>query len=200
MSKIGILSGTFDPVHAGHLAFALQAIEEVGLDKVYLSPESMPRRKNQVTHEAHRAAMLRLAIKPHSRLGVLELPDKYFSVAKTLPRLIQKFPSDELFYLCGSDMIEHMAEWEHVKILMDKMGLIVGLRDGCDPGLVVDKCHEFSSDHNKIYTVKSLHADVSSVRVRQSIKGREPISGHLESIQGYILANHLYEERLSKSS
>ena len=82
MSKVGIFSGTFDPVHAGHIAFALEAMESAGLDKVYFLPESMPRRKSGVTHYAHRLAMLELALKPYNKLSILELPDKQFSVVK----------------------------------------------------------------------------------------------------------------------
>ena len=88
MSKrIGIYAGAFDPVHKGHVSFALQAIELAGLDEVAFVPEPRPRNKAGVTHLSHRIAMLRLAVKGHPKLKILEVPDKQFLVATSLPRL-----------------------------------------------------------------------------------------------------------------
>ncbi|MEI8338988.1 MAG: adenylyltransferase/cytidyltransferase family protein, partial [bacterium] len=84
-NRIGIFSGSFDPVHEGHIEFALQAIKVAKLDYLYFLPDIEPRHKSDVTHVAHRLEMLNLAIKPHPSLRVLELPDKKFSIATTLP-------------------------------------------------------------------------------------------------------------------
>src|SRR6185295_10705588 len=103
MKRIGFFSGTFDPIHKGHIAFALQALEAAELDRVYFMPEAKPRRKEGMTHYGHRVAMLRLALRPHKNLKVLEVPDRQFSVQRTMPRLKTRFKNDQLFLLMGSD-------------------------------------------------------------------------------------------------
>src|SRR5581483_3364510 len=87
MKRIGIYSGVFDPVHAGHIGFALQAVERAGLDKVYFLPERRPYHKQGVEHFGHRVAMLKRATRPHPALSVLELEDISFTVERTLPKL-----------------------------------------------------------------------------------------------------------------
>ena len=94
MSRIGVFSGSFDPVHKGHIAFALEAAKTAKLEKVYMAPEIKPRRKPGITHFAHRVAMLKLAVRSQPKLEVLELPDKYFLPQKTLAQLRQRFPGD----------------------------------------------------------------------------------------------------------
>lgn len=134
MAKTGIFSGTFDPVHAGHVAFALEAAEAAGLERVYFIPEAMPRRKQSVTHYAHRVAMLKLALRPYQKLDVLELPDKQFSVTKTLPRLRKQLPDDDLFMLIGSDMLQLLStsdaaqQWPGFELFIKQVTLLVGVR------------------------------------------------------------------------
>src|SRR5262249_6224728 len=104
-SRIGIYAGTFDPVHSGHGAFALEAIEASRLDEIYFLPERQPRGKQQVEHFGHRTGMLERALKPHPRLKVMELVDANFSVRRTLPQLRRRFAGSELVFLFGSDIV-----------------------------------------------------------------------------------------------
>src|SRR4051812_5853101 len=89
--RIGIYAGTFDPVHAGHMSFALHARQMAGLDEVYFLPERTPRHKPQAEHYGHRVGMLRRAIRPYNNLAVLELVDKHFTVQRTMLGLRQVF-------------------------------------------------------------------------------------------------------------
>src|ERR1035438_181672 len=90
--RIGIYSGTFNPIHTGHITFALQATTEASLDKIYFLPERKPRNKAQVEHFAHRVAMIKQAIRPHPKFNILELTDPSFSVKASLPKLQAIFP------------------------------------------------------------------------------------------------------------
>src|SRR5258708_32608937 len=100
---IGILSGSFDPIHAGHISLALAALEKADLQAVYFLPEPLPRRKTGVTHIAHRIAMLTRALQAFPQLQVLELPDRQFTIARSLPRLKQRFAGRDLCFIMGSD-------------------------------------------------------------------------------------------------
>jgi nicotinate-nucleotide adenylyltransferase len=129
MTKIGIFSGTFDPVHNGHISFCLAAMETAGLDRVVLLPEPEPRRKAAPAPLAHRRAMLELAVAAEPRLGVLELPSRQFTVEETLPQLQGRFPHDELHLLMGSDVARGLASgWPGIEILLHHVGLVIGLR------------------------------------------------------------------------
>lgn len=195
MSKIGIFSGTFDPVHGGHIAFALEALQTVGLDKVYLLPEPMPRRKQAVTHYAHRVAMLRLALKPYPKLGLLELPDSRFSVSRTLPRLQKKFPKDDLFMLIGSDMLQLLAskdavvQWPDSGRLLEMVTLIVGIRSGLDEDAVAQA---LAAVQPKGILVKTGRAHASSRDIRTALMKGQEHHELLVSLKKYISKNWLY--------
>jgi nicotinate (nicotinamide) nucleotide adenylyltransferase len=122
LKKIGILAGTFDPVHKGHIAFALQAAKVAGLERVYLLPERTPRIKKNVTEFAHRSAMLRLAVRDHEELEVLELPEPKFTISVTLPKLRAEFAPAQVVFLLGSDVAANLGNWPGLS------PLIIGLR------------------------------------------------------------------------
>lgn len=192
--KIGIFSGTFDPVHKGHIAFALKAAELAGLDKVYFLPEAVPRRKDGVTHYAHRIAMLRLAIKPHKKLAVLELPDKQFSVTQSLPRLQKKFNDDKLYMLLGSDMVPYLSEsnWPGFTRLLESVVLVVGMRLGVQSEQeVASRMQEIIPSRNFfIFSAGSQHA--SSRDIRSALRRGIAHDSALLSLDKYIRQNWLY--------
>src|SRR4051812_30950138 len=118
MTRVGIYAGTFDPVHAGHLTFALQALTAAKLDKVYFLPERRPQGKQHVEHFGHRVAMLRRAVKPHPQFEVLELVDVSFSVERTLPELKNLFKASRLVFLFGSDVVARLQDWPKSELLL----------------------------------------------------------------------------------
>src|SRR4051812_2046291 len=133
MSKrIGIYAGTFDPVHAGHLTFALQALEAAKLDKVYFMPERRPRGKQHVEHFGHRVAMLRRAVRPYPQFDVLEMVDVSFSAERTLPALKNQFQDAQLVFLFGSDIIPGLQGWPSSGRFLKDNELVVGLRYRAD--------------------------------------------------------------------
>ncbi len=198
--RIGIFSGVFDPVHKGHIGLTLAAIRAAQLDAVYFLVEAKPRHKKEVTHVSHRLAMVKLAIKPYPRLAVLDLPDKQFSVAKTLPRLKRQFPHDELLLVCGSDMLSSMPDWDLVYSLLDEMGLVIGLRTTIqlhDAEILVDK---LPAKPKEVIIVSSPKPYISSKQIRaQLIKGKAS-SDLLPSLKSYVKKHWLYAAPSSSNS
>lgn len=125
MQKIGIFAGTFDPIHNGHINFALKSVENKKLDKVVFLPERKPRAKNDVTNYNHRLTILKLAVTPYDQLSVLELPDRKFTVEDSLPKIKKKYPDTELFFLFGSDVAQNIPSWPGAEKLEN---IIIGLR------------------------------------------------------------------------
>lgn len=192
MQRIGIFSGTFDPVHKGHISFALQAAQTAKLDKIYFAPEVKPRRKSNVSHFAHRTAMLKLAAKPHARLEVLELPDAQFLPAKTTSRLKKVFPNDKLFLVLGSDLVNDLPNWPNYQSMLEHMGLVVGVREHADTIDVLQTINSLNKPLTEIHIIESSQPRLSSRQVRRAIEAGNKHEGLLNSVQRYISENWLY--------
>jgi nicotinate-nucleotide adenylyltransferase len=168
--RIGIYAGTFDPVHVGHVTFALQAVVAAGLTRVYFLPERRPRDKSQVEHFGHRVAMLRRALRPHPQFEVLELVDVSFSVERTLPFLQQRFAGDELVFLFGSDIVAGLADWPHVDQLLKSAELVIGLRQKDDPTAVRRTIEQWPTQPKLLTMFPSYAPDISSGQVREALR------------------------------
>src|SRR5258706_15577528 len=101
---IGIYSGTFDPVHPGHVAFALETLQTCKLDEVIFLPEQTPRDKQAVTDLSHRIALLERALADEPNMRVLKLRSPQFTVADTLPEIYAALKDTQLTLLVGSDV------------------------------------------------------------------------------------------------
>ncbi len=190
--RIGIYSGTFDPVHAGHIAFALQAAQKAQLDTVIFAPERNPHRKQHTTHFAHRVAMIRRAIRPYRQLGIIELEDKTFSVVRTLPRLKQAYPGAKLVFLCGSDVLGHMIDWPHIESLLFDVELCVGRRHYETERQVTHAVKGLPVMPPAVTIFESHAASVSSSQVRAAIRERRGVRGLLLSVKVYAQREWLY--------
>ncbi len=194
MKRIGIFSGSFDPVHKGHIAFALQSLEAAELDMVYFAPEVKPRRKPQVTHIGHRLAMLRLATRPYKNLGVLELPDGYFLAKSTLPKLQAKFPDCQLVLLMGSDLFEHMDHWPQVEMMLPKIGLVVGARGGHEVAETLKVAHGLPVQPKSLQVVDSVERQLSSAVIRLQLAAGKTTDSLVKSVANYANKHWLYHD------
>jgi nicotinate-nucleotide adenylyltransferase len=194
MRRIGIFSGTFDPVHKGHIAFAMLALEKAELDMVYFAPEVRPRRKPQVTHYAHRVAMLRLATRPYKQLAVLELPDRYFSAVTTLPKLEQKFPGSRLVMLLGSDLFEHLPSWSKVDRLLAKVGLVVGARGNYEVAQALAQLPGLPAQPMEFHVLDSVERQTSSAKIRKTLIIGKPSRELVPSVAKYVRDHWLYHD------
>lgn len=190
--RVGIYAGTFDPVHVGHIAFALQAMKVARLDEVVFLPERVPRRKHPSEHYAHRVAMLKRAIKPHPNMSVMELVDKRFTPKRTWPELKKILPSTRLVMLVGSDVIEHMPEWPNLEILLSDCELVIGTRRADEPGVIQKFIATWPQQPLKLHIIRSHAPHVSSTEVRGAIGKQAQTHGLLASVHSYAKANWLY--------
>lgn len=192
MKRVGIYSGVFDPVHSGHIGFALQAIKEANLDKLYFMPERRPRHKQGIEHFAHRVAMLRRAAKPHNKFDVLELEDVHFTMERTLPKLQKRFAGSELVFLFGSDAIGTLPDWPKVANLLKSSELVVGVRVNAKVDDIRKQISAWPAQPKGLYVFESFAADVSSGKVREALRARRKVRGLLTSVARYANRNWLY--------
>jgi nicotinate-nucleotide adenylyltransferase len=192
VSRIGIYAGTFNPVHSGHVAFALQAMDAAGLDEVYFLPERQPRGKQQVEHFGHRVGMLEHALKPHPQLKVLELVDANFSIARTLPELRRRFAGSELVFLFGSDVVPSIGEWPNASRFLTDLELVVGIRSRDNREDLKRIVEAWQPQPRSVIMFDSYAPDISSGIIREALRTGNPTPGLLASVERYSDRHWLY--------
>lgn len=190
--RIGIYAGTFDPVHTGHIAFALQAIKDAKLDRVYFLPERQPRHKSGVEHFAHRVTMLQHATRPYRRFGVLELTDVNFTPERTLAKLQQRFSGSQLVFLLGSDVVYSVPDWPKADRLLRECELVVGLREQASRQDIDEQITAWPTKPKALTIFNSYASDVSSGSVREALRHRAQVRGLLSSVRQYSNRHWLY--------
>ncbi len=194
MKKVGIFSGTFDPVHEGHLAFARQAVREQGLDKVVFLVEPKPRYKQNVTAYTHRLRMIELAILNEPKLETFVIDQASFTVRTTLPLLIAKWPDAELYLMLGDDILEHMAEWLDVKQLIRSVVFIIAARYNrpSAASTLVDALKEATGQPISYDLIEPQKKEISSRTIRGALIQQAEPQGLPEALRRYIKSNKLY--------
>ena len=173
--RLGILGGTFDPPHNGHLLFAKEALLQFKLDKVLflLTPNPPHKEGNQITESKIRYRMLEEAISGNSRFEIshidIDRPAPHYTV-DTIGLLKQAHVGDEIIFLMGGDSLIVLPEtWHEPQVFIDRCdGLGVYLRTGVDiemeylegklPGIAA-----------KVNILESVQIDVSSTQVRREV-------------------------------
>ncbi|SNS00801.1 nicotinate-nucleotide adenylyltransferase [Humidesulfovibrio mexicanus] len=143
MSRIGILGGSFNPIHAGHMRMAVEAREAMGLDRVLLMPAGEPPHKpvDGMLPFAHRLRLVELAVRGVSGLSASGLegtrPGPSYTV-ETLCALREKMPGDELTFIMGSESFLALPNWLRGVELPGLASVAVGLRPGVDAQGLMD--------------------------------------------------------------
>lgn len=190
--RIGIYAGAFNPVHAGHVAFALQTIEAARLDQVIFLPERRPRHKPGVEHFAHRVAMLKNAIRPYARLAVMEVVDRELSVRRIMPLLRSLYPDAQFVMLMGSDTVPALPRWPYAERLMLEWEFVVGVRSQAQMADVERSVAIWSVAPPCVMVFDSFEPGASSATIRQALQTNRSAQGLLASVQRYARREWLY--------
>ena len=198
MSRVGILGGTFDPIHLGHLVVAEEVRRRLKLDEVLFVPAGMPYLKvdHHVTSAAHRLAMLKLALAayPCFKISTIEIdrPGPSYSV-DTISQLKVEFVGSDLYFVLGWDNLEELPRWHEPERLLEWCRLVAVPRVGCPvPNLAaLDKVLPGLRD-NVIMLSEPL-VDISASLIRERVAKGLPID-HLvpEAVARYIREKGLY--------
>ncbi len=168
--RLGFFGGTFNPVHKGHMALALQAIEFLHLDRLWWIPAN-PWQKNpsELIASEDRLAMLKLAVGKNEQMAVdvRELSREGLSYSiDTVKELARDFPNDQRFYLIGSDQWKNFHTWKHWKELFNYVTFVIVVRNGIweDPDQEVTDF--LQSNHIEILKMPMPAIDMDSSRIR----------------------------------
>lgn len=129
--NIGLYPGTFDPIHKGHIGFALAAAEACELDLIVFLPEHTPRHKNDVTPLLERLDHIEQSLAPHDKLTPLTIHTRQFTYQSSMPELRGIYGEDTNFtLLMGSDVVQTLRNgWEDADKLFTECNIAVGLRN-----------------------------------------------------------------------
>lgn len=133
--KIGILGGTFNPIHYGHLILGEQVLGQLGLDRVIFIPTYLPPHKSDkgVISASDRLKMIELAVKgnPHFAVSDIEIRRKGKSyTVDTLRQIKRQYPRAELFFICGSDLVSEIPTWKNVEEIYGLAKFVLAKRPG----------------------------------------------------------------------
>ncbi len=199
--RLGILGGSFDPIHYGHLLLAESCREQCDLDQIWLLPAaSAPHKLRQPpTSARHRIEMLRLAIGGHERLSVNTLEIDRGGVSytyETLETIHQQLPQTELFFLMGADSLEDLPHWRNPQQICELSVPVVVRRTGAPEPSYESLRHLVDVQRlallkNYLVTMPIIELASSDLRQRvaagQSIRYRTP-----RAVEKYIQTHRLY--------
>lgn len=194
--KVGILGGTFDPIHLGHISIAEKAVLNIGLSNVMLIPNGAPPHKNnnEITSSYHRFQMALLAAEGLSFLSVSDIEtrtNEYCYTVDTIKKIKEEEPENEYFYIIGADNIDYMKQWKDARRLLNGLNIICFSREGYDmqkDGEALER--DYGS---KLYYMNMKTIPISSTDIRMKIKDKLDVAQYLnKAVYDYIIENGLY--------
>lgn len=174
MSRIGIMGGTFNPIHTGHLLLAEHALEMVGLDQVWLIPTgcSYLKRKEGITvlSAEDRYRMVNLAIADNDRFRCLDMeirrPGNSYSY-ETMEQLHREYPEHLFYFICGADCLFTMEQWKCAGRLFAACEIIAAVRGDADMKGMQEKISQLEEHFSaKIQLLSFRRIEISSSEIR----------------------------------
>ena len=200
MRRIGILGGTFDPVHNGHLLLGEQAYREYGLDEIWFMPSKNPPHKSSrdIVSEELRSDMIRLAIQgaPQYIFSDFELRHEGTTyTAETLKRLQREYPADRFYFLMGGDSFFQLETWYHPEQIMKLTTILAFSRNGETDRQMQARADELAHRYEADIRLLSMEEmPVSSSLIRDRVQNGQPVGALVPpAVEEYIRTNHLYK-------
>lgn len=197
MQKIGIIGGTFSPIHIGHLMLAQRALEEYHLDEIVFIPNGNPPHKKASLDASFRAEMVKLAIKDHPgfTFSDLEIRKEAFSyTSDTLAKFCSLNPDAEYYFIVGADSLDYMDTWHEPQKIFDRAVILAGPRGNLDLLQMEQKIQELKARYNaRISLLHMPNFEISSNWIRQAVKEGYSIQYYVtEEVKNYIEEHGLY--------
>lgn len=184
--KIGILGGTFNPSHIGHLILAQEAVDKLGMDKIIFVPTNIsPHKNNNGVSAADRFNMVKMAIRDNGQFEVSDMEIKRGGTSYTIDtvrELKSRYVKDELYLIIGSDLANTFDKWKESGELKKIIRVVVACRENYP-----------LKQKDDFILMDITQIGISSSQIRELIRERRPINYLVrDSVLKYIKKNKLY--------
>lgn len=197
--RIGILGGTFNPIHYSHLILAVNAYDQYKLDEVLIIPAGQPPHKQNedIIAEEHRVKMIKLAIEdqPYIRLSSIELNRETLSYTSvTLQELVDENPDTEYYFIMGADSMFQIETWNQPATIMRLANILVATRYSVSDEILDEQIRYLNEKYSaRIFRLPIPNIDLSSKMIRERIRHGQTIKFFIpKKVEEYIYDNHLY--------
>ena len=201
MSKTGIIGGTFNPIHNGHILLAVYCKEKLNLDSVIFIPTYTPPHKSdkELVSETHRLNMCNIAVQSYDDFSVsdIEIKRKGKSYTyETLTSLKEIYPDDTLYFITGADMFLTLEKWKNPEIIFDKAIIAAVPRNSSDSEVLNSHYQTILKPMGaKASILDEPVLSVSSTFIRENIDNYDLIKSLIDrNVYEYIVKNNLYRE------
>lgn len=199
--KIGIMGGTFDPIHIGHLLLGEFAFEQFELDEIWFLPNGNPPHKDTDEMDTlleHRVSMVKAAIKgaPHFKVSLHEAKEGVHYTYKTLLEFHELYPGNEFYFILGADSLFSIEQWKFFKEIFPTCTILAAMRDDKDVGVMQKQIaylkEKYAAD---IELLRAPLLEISSTTIRE--RAANGLTVHYmvpDAVAAYIKEHHLYKE------
>ena len=198
--KTGILGGTFNPIHTGHLILADQAYHEYGLDRVLVIPSGLSYRKKDIKmpSKEERFEMVSAAVSdvPYFIPSDIDIRREGYSyTADSIRDLRKESPEDELYYIVGADTLRDLPTWREPEVIFKECVILAAVRNDDGEEELKSIILQYEKDFGaRIFILHAPGIDISSTMVREYLKEGKSVRYLLpEALRLYLEKNKIYE-------
>lgn len=200
--KIGIMGGTFDPIHIGHLLLAEFAYEDFGLDQIWFLPNGNPYYKNISDAQdalKHRVEMVRISIDgaPHFHLSLKEASvEQTYYTYQTMRAFREEYPRYEFYFILGADSLFSIEKWKYFKEIFPTCTILAAMRDDKDVDDMQRQIQYLSETYGAdIELLRAPLLEISSTTIRERAAQKKSIRYMVpDAVAKYIRTNNLYQD------
>ena len=195
----GILGGTFDPIHTGHLILAQEVQWRLGLDEIWFVPTGEPwmKRGETLTGKDHRKAMVEIAVaeNPKFRLSTVELerPGETYTVETLETLKSNEWKDDDVMFIVGVDAFNSFHRWKDPRRILELVRLVVALRPGYGTIDLTELQAVDGTAGERVMPVEMPLIEISGSELRRRAAASEPLHYLVpDKVRAYIETNGLY--------
>lgn len=200
--RVGILGGTFNPIHKGHIAVAKAAYDQLNLDEMLIMPSGIPPHKEGVISSEDRLNMVRLATKDYPYMIVSDyeiIREGTTYTAETLTRLTESNPDTEYIFILGADSLVNMPDWYKPEVIFRLATIAVCKRNDTDESELDKSIKVLTDKYNaRIIVLEFDYVNISSHEIRECVyryKNKNILQYLEPDVLDYIKEHGLYKEK-----
>lgn len=195
--KVGIMGGTFNPIHTGHLIMAEHAYDSFGLDEILFIPTGNSYMKSDVLDKETRAKMVSLSIEDNPKFAMSDIEiskDTPSYSFETIRELKQLNPGNDYYFIVGEDSLRSMKDWVHPEKIFSEITVLVARRPYVSIDKLMDVIEFYESTYNAdIQVIEMNNIDISSTEIRNRVSEGKSIKYMVHpKVLDFIQSHNLY--------